>query len=61
MACEECPDAGSRVSRVLFLVTRPYDDTEHPDQALVFVEERMSGARIFLDVMLDVVPLERAF
>ena len=31
MACEEYPDAASRVCRVLVFVTRPYDDTEHTD------------------------------
>src|SRR3979411_1444456 len=35
----ERPDAASRISGVLVLVTRPYDDTEHPDQALMIVEE----------------------
>ena len=61
MARKERPDAGSRVSCVLVFVTRPYDDTEHTDQALVFVEEGMPSVRIFLHVMLDLVPLERAF
>ena len=61
MACEECTDTASSVSRVLVFVTRPYDDAEHPDQALVFVEEGMPSVRVFLDVMLDVVPLKRAF
>src|SRR5246127_735976 len=60
MLREERPDAGSRVSYVIAFVTRTYDDTEHPDQALVFVEEGMPGIRIFLHVMLDLVPLERA-
>jgi hypothetical protein len=55
MSREERPDAVSCVSRVLVFVTCPYDDTEHPDQALVFVEEGMSGVRIFLDVMLNFV------
>src|SRR4029077_14016633 len=60
MAREERPDTGSRVRGILVFVTRTYDDAEHPDQALVFVEEGMPGIRIFLHVMLDLVPLERA-
>ena len=61
MAREERPDAASRVSRVLFFVTRPYDGTEHPDQqALVIVEEGVPGVRIFFDVMFDLTPLECA-
>ena len=47
MPREEPPDAVSCVSRVLFLVTCPYDDTEHPDQALVIVEEGVPGVRVF--------------
>ena len=61
MVREERPDAASRIIRVLVLVARPYDDTEHPDQTLVFVHEGMLGVGVFLDVMLDVVSLERAF
>ena len=61
MSREERPDAGSRVSCVLVFVTRPYDDTEHSDQPLVFVEEGMTGVRVFLDVMLDLASLECAF
>src|SRR6516165_2410430 len=61
MVREERPDAASRIIRVLVFVARPYDDTEHPDQTLVFVHEGMPGVGVFLDVMLDVVSLERAF
>src|ERR1700747_3842133 len=61
MAREERPDAGSRLSCILVFVTRPYDDTEHSDQPLVFVEEGMTGVRVFLDVMLDLASLECAF
>jgi hypothetical protein len=60
MAREERPDAASRVSRVPLFVTRPYDDTEHSDQALVIVEEGVPGVRIFFDVMFDLTPLECA-
>ena len=60
MAREERPDAASRVSRVPLFVTRPHDDTEHSDQALVIVEEGVPGVRIFFDVMFDLTPLECA-
>src|SRR5580700_5974130 len=60
MARKERPDTASRVSRVLLFVTRPYDDTEHPDQALVIVEEGVPGVRIFFDIMVDLAPLECA-
>jgi hypothetical protein len=59
MAREECPDTASRVSRVLVFVTRPYDDTEYPDQAPVIVEEGMTGVRVLFHIMVDLVPLER--
>ena len=39
MASEERADTGSRVSRLLVFVARPYDNTEYPDQSLVIVEE----------------------
>jgi hypothetical protein len=58
MAREERADAASRVSRVLLFVTRPYDDTEHSDQALVTVEEGVPGVRIFFDIMVDLAPFE---
>src|SRR5260370_38741348 len=61
MPREERPDAVSCVSRVLVFVTSPYDDTEHPDQALAFVEAGLSGVRRCLEVMVDFVPLESAF
>src|ERR1700757_884254 len=61
MSREERPDACSRPSCVLVFVTRPYDDTEHTDQPLVFVEKGMTGVRVLLDVMLDLAPLECAF
>lgn len=60
MTREECPDAASRIGRVLFFVTRPYDDTEHPDQAFVIVEEGMTGVRVLFHIMVDLVPLECA-
>jgi hypothetical protein len=37
MAREERLDAASRISRVLVFVSRPYDDTKHPYQALVII------------------------
>ena len=60
MAREERPDAASRVGRVLLFVTRPYDDTEHSDQALVIVEEGVPGVPIFFDIMVDLAPFECA-
>ena len=47
MAREDRQDAPSRIGRVLVFVPRPYDDTEHPDQALVIVEEGVPGVRVF--------------
>jgi hypothetical protein len=61
MAREERSDAASRISRVLAFVTRPQDDTEHPDQALVIVEERVPGVRVLFDIMVDLTPLECTF
>jgi len=60
MAREDRPDAASRIGRVLVFVTRPYDDTEHPDQALVIVEEGVPGVRVFFDIMVDLASLECA-
>src|SRR5437879_3138069 len=57
MAREERSDAASRISRVLVLVTRPEDDTELPDQALVIVEEGVPCVRVVLDIMVDLMSL----
>lgn len=61
MAREECLDAASRISRVLVFVGRPYRNTKHTDQALVIVEEGVPGVRVFLDIMVDLMPCESNF
>ena len=61
MAREERSDAASRICRVLVFVTRPQDDTEHPDQALVIVEEGVPGVRVLFDILVDLMPLECTF
>src|SRR5712671_2383823 len=60
MTPEERPDSAPRIGRVLVLVTRPDDDTEYPDQALVIVEEGGPGVRILFDIMVDLMPPERS-
>src|SRR6266704_6015112 len=61
MAREERSDAASRICRVLVFVTRPQDDTEHPDKALVIVEEGVPGVVVLFDIMVDLMPLECTF
>jgi hypothetical protein len=61
IACEERLDAASRISRVVVFVTRSYRSTEHPDQALMVVEEGMPSVGVLFDIMVDLTPRESAF